>query len=65
MIVTSALRELDGFDTIDLFEQALHVQVCMCVRAFAQHNVFDTSTAQTHVGRVCVSHHANHSELVA
>jgi hypothetical protein len=42
MIVTSALRELDGFDTIDLFEQALHVQVCMCVRAFAQHNVCQT-----------------------
>jgi hypothetical protein len=28
MIVTSALRVLDGFDTIDLFEQALH-SVCV------------------------------------
>jgi hypothetical protein len=40
MMVTCALRKLDGFDTIDLFEQALHsvcasvhVQVCARVRS--------------------------------
>ena len=40
MIVTSALRVLDGFDTIDLFEQAshsvcarVHTHVCACVRS--------------------------------
>ncbi len=33
MMVTSALRVLDGFDTIDLFEQALH---SVCVRVNVQ-----------------------------
>ena len=31
MIVACALRVLDGYDTIDLIEQACH-SVCVCVR---------------------------------
>jgi hypothetical protein len=65
MIVTCALRVLDGFDTIDLFEQAVHtvfahVDAQVRTRTHSTYCVCDT--ARKHVS---VSHRSNCSELVA